>query len=282
MAKLELDKFRYNGKKEGVESKEALRTRLRSKPGALKVEQKAKARALGKKPTFYHELEEIPDYLREGLKLVFCGFNPGIQSAKTGHRYAHVLNLFWRLLIEGGLFSPELPDLGDPTKTVIYSSGLSQKELLEAIKRLDVQNSDLYLFKEKSIGWTDLVSRPSKNIAELTSAEMDDGVPHLLAKFARYQPRVVCFVGKDIFSRIYKHVSKAKGKYIPSQYAKEFEWGTQNDKLYFASIKEWFDENGARVPVLFAIPSTSGLVGSIPRNVKLDLFKKLASYYDAS
>lgn len=62
----------------------------------------------------------LPDHLRPGLRLVFCGTAPGTASAKAGHYYANPGNLFWRLLHETGLtprrLSPGedhlLPDFG--------------------------------------------------------------------------------------------------------------------------------------------------------------------------
>lgn len=45
----------------------------------------------------------LPDRLRPGLRLVFCGTAPGTASAKAGHYYANPGNLFWRLLHQVGL-----------------------------------------------------------------------------------------------------------------------------------------------------------------------------------
>ena len=47
----------------------------------------------------------LPDYLGEGLDLVFVGINPGIRSEATGHHYAGPGNHFWPLLHESGLVS---------------------------------------------------------------------------------------------------------------------------------------------------------------------------------
>jgi double-stranded uracil-DNA glycosylase len=45
----------------------------------------------------------LPDRLRPGLKLVFCGTAAGRQSALSGTYYAHGQNKFWRTLHEVGL-----------------------------------------------------------------------------------------------------------------------------------------------------------------------------------
>jgi TDG/mug DNA glycosylase family protein len=45
----------------------------------------------------------LPDRLRPGLKLVFCGTAAGRQSALQGAYYAHGQNRFWKTLAEVGL-----------------------------------------------------------------------------------------------------------------------------------------------------------------------------------
>lgn len=45
----------------------------------------------------------VPDLLRDGLTLVFCGTAPSPASAKAKAYYAHPHNKFWRVLFEVGL-----------------------------------------------------------------------------------------------------------------------------------------------------------------------------------
>src|SRR5258706_10794695 len=47
----------------------------------------------------------IPDVLAPGLSIVFCGINPGLWSAATGHHFARPGNRFWPALHRGG-FTP--------------------------------------------------------------------------------------------------------------------------------------------------------------------------------
>jgi len=106
----------------------------------------------------------LPDLLRPGLALVFCGTAAGERSAREGAYYAHPGNLFWRALHEAGLTArrmapsefPQLLDLG--------------------------------------IGLTDLAKRHSGNDAELPRDAFD--VPALLAKIQAYQPRLLAFTSK--------------------------------------------------------------------------------------
>ena len=52
----------------------------------------------------------LPEHLKAGLKLVFCGTAPGRRSALSKTYYAHPQNKFWRTLFQVGLtprlFSP--------------------------------------------------------------------------------------------------------------------------------------------------------------------------------
>jgi double-stranded uracil-DNA glycosylase len=53
----------------------------------------------------------VPDVLAPGLRVVFCGINPGRWSAAAGAHFANPRNDFWRLLHDAGftprLFAPE-------------------------------------------------------------------------------------------------------------------------------------------------------------------------------
>jgi len=107
----------------------------------------------------------LPDVLRPGLALVFCGTAAGRRSAAEGAYYAHPGNLFWRALFEAGLtprlFAPhEFPRL-----------------------------------PEHGIGLTDLAKRHSGNDDELPRDAFD--APALAAKIEAYAPRLLAFTSKN-------------------------------------------------------------------------------------
>ena len=91
----------------------------------------------------------LPDLLRPGLDIVFCGMAPSEESARRGAYYAHPGNRFWRTLHEIGLtkrlLAPEefrsLPAIGIGFTDVCKSesgrdSGLSKEALdPEAVRR---------------------------------------------------------------------------------------------------------------------------------------------------
>jgi TDG/mug DNA glycosylase family protein len=117
------------------------------------------------------------DLLRPGLKIVFCGYNPSLASGRSGRHYAHPGNRFWRVLFASGitdrLYKPE------------------EDELL-----LDL-----------GIGFTNLVSRPSRRADELTREEIRSGAIALREKLERFQPRVVAYTGIGIY-RWFRATSK--------------------------------------------------------------------------
>lgn len=111
----------------------------------------------------------LPDYLREGLDVVFVGINPGTRSAAAGHHYAGASNHFWPLLYEAGF-------VGEP---------------------LTCRDDARVL--EWGIGLTNMVARPSPSIVDLSMHELREGAGILRAKLELYQPRFACFNGKRIY-----------------------------------------------------------------------------------
>jgi len=115
----------------------------------------------------------LPDVLRPGLRLVFCGTAAGKRSAAERAYYAHPGNLFWRALFEARLTPhqlapaefPQLPDYG--------------------------------------IGLTDLAKRHAGNDNELPRDAFD--VPALIAKIERHAPRLLAFTSKHAARAVLDH-----------------------------------------------------------------------------
>ena len=110
------------------------------------------------------ERHVLPDLLRPGLDLVFCGTAAGERSAREGAYYAHPGNLFWRALHEAGITPRRLAPAEFPA-------------LLEL-----------------GIGLTDLAKRHSGNDVDLPRDAFD--VPALRAKIERCRPRLLAFTSK--------------------------------------------------------------------------------------
>ncbi|KAF2024186.1 DNA glycosylase [Setomelanomma holmii] len=126
-------------------------------------------------PSKYAHLSPLIDILEPNLICIFVGTNPGVQTATQGHAYAHPSNHFWKLLHSSGLTDRRLKPEEDRSLPALYC-----------------------------IGNTNIVSRPSKDAAELSRAEMLAGAGELDAKIAMWRPEAVCIVGKGIWEAIFR------------------------------------------------------------------------------
>lgn len=107
----------------------------------------------------------LPDLLRAGLGLVFCGTAPSRRSAAEGAYYAHPGNYFWRALFEAGLTPRRLAPHEYP------------------------------LLPGFGIGLTDLAKHHSGNDADLPLDAFD--VAALVTRIEIYQPNIIAFTSKN-------------------------------------------------------------------------------------
>jgi double-stranded uracil-DNA glycosylase len=107
----------------------------------------------------------VPDVIAPGLDVLFCGINPGLYSAATGHHFARPGNRFW------------------PT---LYGAGFTER-LLEP--------SEERLLLDAGCGITNLVRRATATADALSQAELADGRLELLRKVQEYGPRYVAVLG---------------------------------------------------------------------------------------
>jgi len=107
----------------------------------------------------------IADIIAHDLDVLFCGINPGLYSAATGHHFARPGNRFWPALHAGG-FTPRI------------LKPWEEHELLN-----------------NKCGVTNLVDRATVAAAELSREELRAGRVRLERKVRRYRPRFVAIVG---------------------------------------------------------------------------------------
>jgi TDG/mug DNA glycosylase family protein len=100
-----------------------------------------------------------------GLRVLFCGINPGLYSGATGHHFARPGNRFWPTLHRAGFTSRQL----HPSE---------QDQLLKA-----------------GYGVVNLVNRTTATAAELAPEEFVAGRKRLAAKVRRYRPKAIAFLG---------------------------------------------------------------------------------------
>ncbi|MFL5401758.1 MAG: G/U mismatch-specific DNA glycosylase [Gemmatimonadales bacterium] len=107
----------------------------------------------------------MPDLIAPDLRVLFCGINPGLYSAATGHHFARPGNRFWPAL---------------------HAAGFSDRLLRPWEERL---------LLSEGIGITNLVSRATVAAAELTGDELRAGRQTLARKVRRFRPACLAVVG---------------------------------------------------------------------------------------
>jgi len=114
---------------------------------------------------------DITDILAPGLRVVFCGINPGKSSAHKGFHFAHGGNRFWKTIWQAG-FTP------------------TQLKPEEEHKLLDSR-----------CGITMLVERPTREATELSRRELRNGGRALQEKIAHFQPYALAVLGKQAWQQ---------------------------------------------------------------------------------
>src|SRR3954447_12523545 len=66
----------------------------------------------------------VPDVVADGLKVLFCGINPGLMTAATGHHFARPGNRFWPVLHLSG-FTPRLLKPSERGQSRSYGLGIA-------------------------------------------------------------------------------------------------------------------------------------------------------------
>ncbi|MQA27898.1 MAG: G/U mismatch-specific DNA glycosylase [Micromonosporaceae bacterium] len=107
----------------------------------------------------------IPDVVGPGLRVLFCGINPGLWSGALGQHFARPGNRFWPAL---------------------HRSGFTPRQL-----RPEEQQELLWY----GLGATNLATRTTARADELTRDELTAGAERLAGLAECYRPRWVAVVG---------------------------------------------------------------------------------------
>jgi TDG/mug DNA glycosylase family protein len=107
----------------------------------------------------------VPDVIAPGLRVLFCGINPGLYTAAVGHHFARPGNRFWPALFAAGF-------------TARLVSPFDERELLE-----------------RGFGVTNVVMRATATADQLTREELQAGGKRLRAKVRRYKPAFLAVLG---------------------------------------------------------------------------------------
>lgn len=107
----------------------------------------------------------VPDVAAPGLRVLFCGINPGLWSGATGQHFARPGNRFWPALHRSG-FTPRQ---------------LRPEEQLELLGY--------------GLGITNVVARTTAKADELTAEEYRAGGQALVERVERLRPEVLAVLG---------------------------------------------------------------------------------------
>ncbi|MEU3448951.1 G/U mismatch-specific DNA glycosylase [Streptomyces thermolilacinus] len=107
----------------------------------------------------------VPDVVAGGLSVLFCGINPGLMSAATGHHFARPGNRFW---------------------PVLHLSGFTPRQLAPS------EQEELLSY---GLGITNVVARATARADELSDDEFREGGRLLAAKVELLRPRWLAVVG---------------------------------------------------------------------------------------
>jgi double-stranded uracil-DNA glycosylase len=108
----------------------------------------------------------IPDVIAPGLKVLFCGVNPGLKAAAAGHHFVGRTNRFW---------------------SVLHLSGFTPAE---------IRPQDEQTMLACGLGLTSVVDRPTAAVSELAREEFVEAGAALRHRVRRYAPVCVAFLGK--------------------------------------------------------------------------------------
>lgn len=107
----------------------------------------------------------VPPVIAPGLRVLFCGINPGLYTAAVGHHFARPGNRFWPAL---------------------YASGFTPRLLLPHEERA---------LLALGLGITNVVARATATAAELSRAELETGGRRLVRTVRRYAPHALAVLG---------------------------------------------------------------------------------------
>jgi TDG/mug DNA glycosylase family protein len=124
----------------------------------------------------------VPDVIAPGLKVLFCGINPGLYSAAVGHHFARPGNRFWPALHAAGFTDRLL-------------SPFDERDLLP-----------------RGYGVTNIVARATAGAAELSVAELVAGARRLVRKLRRYRPAFVAFLGISAYRTAFQSNGAGLGR----------------------------------------------------------------------
>jgi TDG/mug DNA glycosylase family protein len=115
----------------------------------------------------------VPDIIAHGLKVLFCGINPGLYSGAVSHHFARPGNRFWKALFGAG-FTDRLLAPYDEEELLGFGCGI-----------------------------TNIVNFATAQAQELSLEQLRKGAIALEKKVRKYSPRVLAPLGIDAYRKAF-------------------------------------------------------------------------------
>jgi TDG/mug DNA glycosylase family protein len=128
------------------------------------------------------EGKTVRDVIAPGLRVLFCGINPGLYTAAVGHHFARPGNRFWPALYAAGF-----------TDRLI--SPFDERQLLKS-----------------GYGITNVVPRTTATADSLSREELREGGQQLAAKVRRYRPQVLAILGLGAYRTAFEKPKAVIGR----------------------------------------------------------------------
>ncbi len=128
------------------------------------------------------EGKTVRDVIGPGLRVLFCGINPGLYTAAVGHHFARPGNRFWPAL---------------------YRSGFTNR-LLSPFEEIELLPLGL--------GVTNVVPRATAAAAELNQDDFKKGGRVLRSKVQRYRPQIIAVLGVGAYRQAFARPKAIIGK----------------------------------------------------------------------
>jgi TDG/mug DNA glycosylase family protein len=128
------------------------------------------------------EGKTVRDVIAPGLRVLFCGINPGLYTAAVGHHFARPGNRFWPALYAAGF-------------TERLLSPFEERELLK-----------------NNYGLTNVVRRATATADLLTKEETIAGGRRLIAKVRRHSPKILAILGLGAYRTAFNQPKATVGR----------------------------------------------------------------------
>ncbi len=125
--------------------------------------------------------KSVPDVIAPGLRILFCGINPGLYTAAIGHHFGRPGNRFWPAL---------------------HLAGFTER-LLSPYEELELLNN--------GYGITNLVNKATASADELTREELLQGRQILEEKVLAFQPIYLAVLGIGAYRTAFQRPKASLG-----------------------------------------------------------------------